>query len=369
LSLVELLVALGVGLLLTAAVSQIFLSSRQTERLQDAMSQVQDNGRFALDLIVSDLQQVGYMACNTPWYFSEIDLSTDSSTSQDQAGTVTLIAKNSSIKQDNFSRMALAGFEYDGSGSLSPTPDSALKTYLDSDNNLATNGVSGSDVVSFYFGVEDGTMKLKEDHAGGSSPIKITNNLACMNKDDLLLITNCNQTTIARITNDLTPECSSSETTLEYSASGNSPATIAEPYEARNTWTTHLMQVTYYVADTGRTDASNRPITALFRRANNGAAQEIVEGIESLQFEYGERLPDGNTRFVKASDAGVDMGRVSTIKVGLLVRSNSNVLDSDDEKTYALPGQDIANTGSVAHSGGRVLRRAFVTTVKLRNRN
>jgi type IV pilus assembly protein PilW len=370
LSLIELMVALGLGLLLTAAVSQIFLSSRKTETLQDAMSQVQDSGRFALDLIVSDLQRVGYMACNTPWYSSEIDLKINSINAKEQEETVQVIATGSSIKGANFSRQALAGFEYSGSGVLLPAPNNTeLQSYLASDTTLTTKGVVSSDVLSFYYGVEDSAMRLAEEHDPGNSPIKITNNNACMNQGDIFLITNCQKTTIARITNTLTPECSGATTTLEYSSSGNNPATIDETYLVNETSVTNLTQINYFVGNTGRTDSNGNAITALYRRINNNAAQEVIEGIESLQIEYGERLPNGNTRFVKATESGLDMGRVFSVRIGLLIRSRSNAFDSNDSKTYVLPGQNIASTGTVKHAGGKYLRRAFITTVKLRNRN
>ena len=61
LSIVELLVALALGLLLMTGVIQVFLSSRQTYAANEAMGRMQENGRFALDFIARSARQAGYV--------------------------------------------------------------------------------------------------------------------------------------------------------------------------------------------------------------------------------------------------------------------------------------------------------------------
>ncbi len=51
LSLVELMVALVLGLVLMTGIIQVFLSSRQTYASNEAMARMQENGRFALEFI------------------------------------------------------------------------------------------------------------------------------------------------------------------------------------------------------------------------------------------------------------------------------------------------------------------------------
>ena len=60
LSLVELLVAMAVGLLLTAGVLTIYVNSGQTYRVQDNLSRLQENGRFALILVGNALRMTGF---------------------------------------------------------------------------------------------------------------------------------------------------------------------------------------------------------------------------------------------------------------------------------------------------------------------
>ena len=60
------------------------------------------------------------------------------------------------------------------------------------------------------------------------------------------------------------------------------------------------------------------------------------------------------------------------IRVGLLVSASGNVLQQDDSQSYELPGTVFVagspGTGEQAHAADRRLRKAFVTTLDLRNR-
>jgi type IV pilus assembly protein PilW len=61
LSLVELMVALVLGLVLMTGVLQVFLSSRQTYSANEAMARMQENGRFALEFISRSARLAGYV--------------------------------------------------------------------------------------------------------------------------------------------------------------------------------------------------------------------------------------------------------------------------------------------------------------------
>lgn len=60
LSLVELLVALALAMLLIAGFLQIFMSVRSTYAAIEALARVQENGRFALDVLTQHARQAGY---------------------------------------------------------------------------------------------------------------------------------------------------------------------------------------------------------------------------------------------------------------------------------------------------------------------
>lgn len=58
-TLIELIVSLGLGLLIAAAATQLFVTNVQGFNAQRGISDVQDNGRFALDFINRDVRQAG----------------------------------------------------------------------------------------------------------------------------------------------------------------------------------------------------------------------------------------------------------------------------------------------------------------------
>ncbi len=62
-SLVELLLALAVGLLLVLGASQVLISSRLTHASQQAAMTLQDDARFVLSKMTQDIRQAGMLGC------------------------------------------------------------------------------------------------------------------------------------------------------------------------------------------------------------------------------------------------------------------------------------------------------------------
>lgn len=62
-SLVELLLALAVGLLLVLGVSQVAISARATQASQQAAMVLQDDARFVLGKMIQDIRQAGMFGC------------------------------------------------------------------------------------------------------------------------------------------------------------------------------------------------------------------------------------------------------------------------------------------------------------------
>ena len=63
-SLVELLVAIVIGLILLLGVIQIYLTTKQSYNAQAELARMQENGRFAMDLITRDLRRAGFWGGN-----------------------------------------------------------------------------------------------------------------------------------------------------------------------------------------------------------------------------------------------------------------------------------------------------------------
>ncbi|WDU61548.1 prepilin-type N-terminal cleavage/methylation domain-containing protein [Pseudomonas poae] len=62
-SLIELLLALAVGLVLVLGASQVAISSRMTHASQQAAMLLQDDARFALGKLIQDIRQAGMFGC------------------------------------------------------------------------------------------------------------------------------------------------------------------------------------------------------------------------------------------------------------------------------------------------------------------
>jgi type IV pilus assembly protein PilW len=63
-SLVELMVAMLIGLILLFGVTQVYVSSKRSANAQEDLARMQENGRFAMDLITRDLRRAGYWGGN-----------------------------------------------------------------------------------------------------------------------------------------------------------------------------------------------------------------------------------------------------------------------------------------------------------------
>ncbi|MGE5155729.1 MAG: hypothetical protein ACM3ST_17175 [Bdellovibrio bacteriovorus] len=65
LAMVELLVAMAVGLFLMGGILQVFVSSKASYRVGEANSRVQENGRFAVQMLASDLRGARGTGCRS----------------------------------------------------------------------------------------------------------------------------------------------------------------------------------------------------------------------------------------------------------------------------------------------------------------
>lgn len=63
LTLIEIMIAVTISLILLAGIGQIYASSKKTYRTTDAVSRLQENGRFALDFIVKSIRESDHMGC------------------------------------------------------------------------------------------------------------------------------------------------------------------------------------------------------------------------------------------------------------------------------------------------------------------
>lgn len=100
------------------------------------------------------------------------------------------------------------------------------------------------------------------------------------------------------------------------------------------------------------------------QRATNNQTEELIEGVENIQILYGvdtDATPDyAANYYVPFGTAGLDMEKVISVRVSLLIRSiDDNLADAPVPYTY---------NGTTTTPTDRRLRRVFNTTIAVRNR-
>ena len=63
-TLIEIMISMLIGVFLLGGVLTVFTNSRQTFNIQENLSTIDENGRFALDYISTDLRMAGFFECS-----------------------------------------------------------------------------------------------------------------------------------------------------------------------------------------------------------------------------------------------------------------------------------------------------------------
>ena len=354
LSLVELMVALVLGLLITAGLLQLFTSSRVTFQTSDAMARVQESGRFAAELIKREFRQAGTHG----FCAARIEI-----TNHEPAGCLAI--------GDNFfpDTWSLTGWEFGGTGI---NDDYTLETDLDPGGASAGDWSStapsgnlpgvlsglaapGSDVLlvrrlEILSGI---TADGIQDPATNTLDLTDTHGLP---DDAMVLVTNC-ASGVDMFQNSGDSDTFSKSAIVDWSTAYD------ESMQAF-----HVQSVAYYVG----VNADGEP--GLFRRVLGcGGAEdpeELVQGIESLQILYGYSDSaaaggDGQSvdRWLRADQVPTDgWPQVVALQLGMSIRS-VGVADGDPVvQTFQLANMNLESPGD------GLMRHPFSTTIALRNR-
>jgi len=76
-TLVELMVALALGLLVTVALLKVYIDASRMYRFNEGLARLQENGRFALEFIRRDARAAGFWGCNSNATLSNVVSSTN----------------------------------------------------------------------------------------------------------------------------------------------------------------------------------------------------------------------------------------------------------------------------------------------------
>lgn len=157
-SLVELMVAMVLGLLITAAAVSLFSTNQRTFALQQAMSEAQEQGQLAMRFISQDLKLTGYMS--------------DQVAATRLAGVVTSAVGGIPAAADGGAGSDRLTISYHGDAdctgkTLTPAALTEIinSYWVDGDGNLKCRGNLGTDNVTLLQGVRSFQVLYGVDQA------------------------------------------------------------------------------------------------------------------------------------------------------------------------------------------------------------
>jgi type IV pilus assembly protein PilW len=132
--------------------------------------------------------------------------------------------------------------------------------------------------------------------------------------------------------------------------------------DASSSLTYYLTRNRYYLATAANTKTGQ---TELYCASNQGGSgQPLVDGVEQMKFWYGEATSAEPRRIVRyvTADGVSDWGRVLSVRVCVLLRSENDALGADDPLNY-LDCDGVERSADDRHP-----RRVYFTTATLRNK-
>ena len=354
-SLVELMVAMLIGLIILAAVVQIFVGSNATYRLDEGLARVQEGARFSMDFLAKDIRMAGYMGCNSKLKFT---------------GTPPEV--NNIVRTPNqshlFSSGGIRGHRYFCAAPSTCTGGLAeWDPPLPGDYFAVGEAQMGSDVVIINRGSELGTT-LTGTLPPNNANIKIVATAAIAGQivdDDILLISDCANADIFRVTNIAG---GSGVKTIVHSNSCNTDSKLSKVYQS-DARLMKLVTRVYYVG------ASATPgETSLFRKELGAAGalnpEELVEGVEALKILYGidtATPPAGiPAQYIEPVDV-TDWNKVVSVRLGMVVRTPGVVDTTLDTKIYDVLDDTTGTLDNFDPRDDNRRRRVFNSTIHLRN--
>ncbi|HEY5680751.1 MAG TPA: PilW family protein [Pseudomonadales bacterium] len=351
-SLVELLLALALGLVVVAGIVQLFVGNSQTSAIVNGQARLQENARFAFDFISRAARQAGYLGCahvpdnivknlNGPWNL---------------------------IPEYNLTRI-VDGYEAGAGGTWTPSIDT-VPGGLVGNVNVAAGAIDtgviapGTDVVVFRNVQQPGQKLVQTLQPLGNPVVTAPGGDPGFGVGDVVLVANCEQAAMFRVTalavagNEATVLRATGGSFFENAAFVNSPngtvpATLSFLGRSYGPEATiGAVESTYFfIAPSVRQDNRGNTPLALWQKVGAAGPVELIQGIEDLQVLYGidTTLNDGianPNRYVPFDSVPLDVGQIVAVRATITV-----------------------NSVDVVTEDGNRLRRTFSKTIQIRNSN
>ncbi len=359
-TMVEMMVALVVGLIVLAGISQVFIKTKRASVLQDELARMQEGSRYAIQLLNEEIRNAGYLGCRHASSIVPAYMDTGGSYVDNFAIAVEGYEADGTAPGNSFSLDAVANSWSGGNGTESTLAATPL------------NGqpfIPGSDIIIIRYAHGSG-LALSQDKQNNSEVL--VNNISTdtcsggatgysgLCASDLAIISDCERARSFTI-GTLALGASSVLTIPDYSGgswvgAGNSsvPFTVADSalFEGRT--------VAFFVRN------NTAGIPSLYRKIGSSAdAQELVEGVENMQVVYGEDTSsDGVPDQYQTADNITNFANVVSVRISLMLRTIR-------QPTSRVPrAQTLSMLSATATTpSDRHHRRIFTTTIQLRNPN
>ncbi len=300
-TIVELMIAMVLGLLVIAAVVQVFINNKEMYLVQESNARLQENGRYAIHTISEKIRKAGYLGCSTR-------------------------SKGSSIA--NVVTGGTTNYLYDFQKPIQGSEATATNTWVPVLHSSIAGELTDTDVLTIRY-IESQPYRISS-HASAASDITIpTGN--DFSEGDFAIASNCEFSTVFQITNS-----DPSTGTLEHKTSGVTPAnastSIIKSFQGGEV--ARVNTVSFYISDP---DLNGIP--SLYQVEFGGIPVEVVSGVDDLQIEYGvdNASADGAADVYQAANAVVDWLEVVSVRINLNLRSDdlSNLkVDSSSANDY-----------------------------------
>ena len=375
-TLIELMIAMVISTIVLLGVATVYSSTKRSYKVQEEMARLQENARYAFNVMSRDIRGAGFIGCN-PTINSLLD-SNDDALFDFQAG--------------------VEGWEFDANGTA-PGDDYTITSLTNTGAASNWGGVDWSqdgnpddlsaEITGEVLVGNDVLMVKSADPASyenpgtcpdgsvvrlqGANPSNSTSlNFNCttnVKRGQLMIFGNCDRGDLFQnVNNDNASAVSRSNANL---SPGNvNPASVNWSQFCENCQLYSAKGVIYYIG----VGSGNEP--ALFRYdysiASNPVNDELVEGIENMQILYGEDLSPNDddiqpTRYVTADNIS-DPDNVVAVRISLLVRTPQELNRPQAAATNRLLGVDDATGVDITSQADRRIRKVFTTTIFVRNK-
>ncbi|MGJ8663782.1 MAG: PilW family protein [Marinicella sp.] len=348
-TLIELMIAMVIGLIILLGLVSLFTSSSSLNRSQSGLALLQENGRYAITRIKQDIELAGRKHCAT------VAMPSEFTTNWDQGYTMTSWQVDNGVTFTN-GFPTLAQVEMDGNDANQLPGDGSLtgNSYpldpryfiqgFECDDSTCGPALTtvGADTLTAFpaMGVNDGDRAAGADILtvrylkGGArvteatsvvNPPLVTSTITLADP----VLTSSNPALVADCGNSLVANASWSGNSVTLSSFTQPPVFNLLGDTRAYDMVTDLRNVSYFLGIDEDPSDPSRMISSLYR-SENGNTQQIVEGVERFDVFYLAQLQTGRVARLTADQVQQvsDGGDFST--VGCIIPPSSPYLGGSD---------------------------------------